>query len=212
MPSGHRPPIPPTYARVAFSGTTQTHKFANVFYLGLTGGGIVSSDLNTLATSLATQWNTNIAPALCNTVTLTNTDIVYIPSVGNELVGASSASHNGQVVNAPVDDVSASFVVNWLISAYYRGGHPRWYLPGVDRTAVTNGSAIAGANTSALATDMAAFRTAVNAMTTTNISAVVIGTMSFQSGNAWRGTPLFRPFTGVKIKSTLGSQRRRIHS
>lgn len=138
--------------------------------------------------------------------------IVYVPSVGNEITGVASVSHAGTNAGTTVSDASACYVINWNISAYYRGGHPRWYLPGPVTGHVSFGSNIDSGTTSSLATNMGLLRTDINGFTTTNISGTEMGTLSFATGNAWRTTPLFRPFTGVNVRSKLGSQRRRILS
>lgn len=212
MPSGHRPPIPPGYARVALSGTYQGHKWANVFYLALTGTGIVASDLNTLATDIANGWNSTLAGRVPASVVLTQVQIVYVPSVGNEVNGSAAVSHAGTRAGTDIENASSSWVLNWHISAYYRGGHPRWYLPGLLQADVTNGSAVDSGQASNTATSAAAFMADINGYTTANISGVQLGTMSFATGNSWRGTPLFRPFTGVAVRLIVGSQRRRLQS
>jgi hypothetical protein len=188
------------------------HAWVQVFYLQLTGTGITTADLSTLATDIATDWNTNIAPTVPSTVAMAEVSIVYVPSVGNEVVANVSVSHVGTSPNTQVDDAAACYVINWSISAYYRGGHPRWYLPGPTTNNVTNGSDIPSASQAGLATAANAFRTAINGYTTANISGVVMGTLSFATGNAWRATPLFRTFTGASTSPKLGSQRRRIHA
>lgn len=212
MPSGHRPPIPPGAARVALSGTYQGHRWANVFYLELTGTGITAADLNTLATDIATQWNTNFGNLCLPSTILTEVKIVYVPSVGNEVVGVATVSHAGTNTGTDVENAASCSVINWNISAYYRGGHPRWYLPGISQAHVSNGSDIDSTFASNIASGANSFRTGVNGFTTTNISGVSFGTLSFASGNVWRGTPLFRPFTGATTRLKLGSQRRRILS
>jgi hypothetical protein len=212
VPSGHRPPIPPGYARVALLGTIFGHAWTQVFYLALTGSGIVAADLNTLATDLANSWNTNIAPVSTGDSILTGVEIVYIPSVGNEVVGSATVSHAGSNAGSSIADASACAVVNWNISAYYRGGHPRTYQPGILGSVITNGSIISSGQRSSIATGWANFRTAVNAYTTTNISGVSMGTMSFQTGNSWRTPPIFRAYTGCSVRTVLGSQRRRLKS
>lgn len=210
MPSGHRPPIPPGYARVAYSGLIDTKPWVNVFYLQLTGASIVVADLNTLASDLATNWNTTIGTDLTNTASLTQVKIVYVPSVGNELVGVWVGSHAGQVATADTTDAATCYLLNWNISAYYRGGHPRWYLPGVAVANISSGGTVAGSLVTGLTTYANNHLTYINGVTTTNISAVVMGTMSFQSGNAWRGTPLFRPFKSGAVSNLIAHQRRRI--
>src|SRR2546430_15450161 len=95
MPSGHRPPIPPGYARVALSGLYQGHKWVTVFYMQLTGSGITAADLNTLATGISSDWGTNVKSLASAAVQLTAVDVVYIPSVGNELTGSWTGSVAG---------------------------------------------------------------------------------------------------------------------
>lgn len=212
MPPGPRPPIPPGYARVALSGTLFTKPWVQVFYLQLTGTGITSADLNTLAGDIGTDWATNCAGQVTADVVATSCTIVYVPSVGNELVGSSTFSHAGSGGGTTVDSMAAAYVVNWHINAYYRGGHPRSYIPGVVIGDVSNGAVISGTRQSSVTSAYSNWLTAVNGRTTTNISAVAMGTMSFQTGNNWRTTPLFRPFKSVSVRSLLGSQRRRIRA
>jgi hypothetical protein len=212
MPSGPRPPIPPGIARVAISGTTLTHKWAQIFYLQITGSAVTVNDLQSISDEIATLWNTDVAPNLPGTVVLTNVTVVYIPSAGNELTYEGTYSHAGSSGNAQVADASACYVVQWKISAYYRGGHPRSYQTGPTAASVTNGSQISSGAVSAMASAWNSFRNSLNAFTTTNITGIVMGTLSFQTGNAWRTTPVFRAFTSVAVSNILGSQRRRIRS
>lgn len=212
MPSGHRPPIPPGYARVAASGTYMGHAFTTVFYLQLTGTGITAADLNTLAGDIATDLNTNGLNRASSSVILTEVAIVYVPTVGNEVNGVWTGTHAGTHAGTDIENAATCMVINWHISAYYRGGKPRWYWPGLVQSDVVNGSNVDATQAGNTATAFAALLTAINGTTTTNITGVVLGTMSFQSGNAWRGTPLFRPFTGVSVRLKVGSQRRRILS
>lgn len=212
MPSGHRPPVPPGYARVAIQGTFYGHAFTNVFYLQLTGTGITSTDLNSLAGDIAADWNTDIAPQASTNLTLTEVQITYVPSVGAELIGVWTGSHAGTSAYTDVDSSAACYVVNWAINAYYRGGHPRWYFPGPAANHMTNASTLDGTIRSAIATAFTNLMNATNARTTTNISAVAIGTMSFASGNAWRGTPVFHAFKSCAVRAVIGTQRRRLKS
>jgi hypothetical protein len=212
MPSGHRPPIPPGFARVALLGTYQTHHWTQIFYLQLTGTGITAADLTTLAGDIATDYTSNVKPMVPASVVLTGIDITFVPSVGNEVVANTSQSITGTLAGTDVSNAATCFVVNWTISAYYRGGHPRTYMPGVITADLTNGSVVSSARQSSVANNWNNFRIALNAYTTTNISGVVMGTLSFASGNAWRATPLFRTFTGASTRSTVGIQKRRLKS
>lgn len=188
------------------------HKWAQIFYLNVTGTGVVAADLNTLCTTIGNAWNTRFAPQVTSNVVLTGLQIVYIPSVGNEVVGSATRSNAGTRAGPDIADASACYVINWHISAYYRGGHPRTYLPAPVQADMTNGSTINSTQLSAVATAASNFLSDVNAATTTNISALQMGTLSFQTGNVWRNPPIFRPYTGVSMRTILGSQRRRLKS
>jgi hypothetical protein len=53
------------------------------------------------------------------------------------------------------------------------------------------------------------FKSDANALTTGTITGTTFGFVSFQSGNAERGTPLFFAITGCIVHPRIGSQRRR---
>lgn len=210
MPSGHRPPIPPGVARVALSGTVQGHAWTNVFYCNLGGTGITSTDLSTLATDIGNAWNTNVATQVTSDVVLTQVAIVYVPSVGNEVNATVTMSHAGSAASTIIDNASGCFVVNMHISAYYRGGHPRLYMPGPRLADVSAGSIVNSSTATNVASAWNNVRTAINAVTTANISSCQMGTLSFQTANTWRNPPIFRPYTGVSVRGIIGTQRRRL--
>jgi hypothetical protein len=212
MPSGARPPIPPGIARVAISGLYLGHKWASVYYLQLTGSAIVAADLNTLSGDIAAAWNTRYNANLSNNVSITQVAIVYIPSVGNEVNGSWTGSHAGTAGSSDVENAGTCAVINWKISAYYRGGHPRTYLPGLLNANITNGSQIGSGELTNLATASTGFLADNNGFTTTNISGVAMGTLSYAHANTWRNPPIFRPYTGCSIRGVIGSQRRRVLS
>jgi hypothetical protein len=212
VPTGTRPQIPPTFAKCVVSGTTQGHRWAQVFYLALTGSGVTSTDLESLCDSIKAAWTTSIAPQLEQTCILTGVQITYIPSAGNEVIGVKAYSQAGGISTGPIQDAGASAVVSWKIGAYYRGGHPRSYVTGVPAAKVTTGSALTSAYVTSLTAAWEAFRVALNTMTATHVTSVIMGTISFARDKAWRVTPLFFPYQSVLVSPTLGSQRRRIRA
>lgn len=212
MPSGPRPPIPPLIAKAEFAGIIYGHQWRNIAYLSLGGTGIGNADLNTLATSMNTAWGTRFKPLVTADCALTSIKLTYVPSVGSEIQGIATVSQTGTLAGSAVQDSSAAVVVNWNVNKYYRGGHPRWYMPGIVTTAVTNGSLISSTTRTNFAAAGNGFINDVNAMTTTNITSVVLGTLSFQHANAWRNPPSFWQFFTASVPQYLGSQRRRIRS
>jgi hypothetical protein len=194
------------------SGLFFNSPWTSVFYLELTGGPGTVTDLQSLADEVASLWNTNYAPLVAPSVTLSSVDVRYYPSVGSELRYTGTYAHAGTNAGTSIDDVSSCIVVDFVISDYYRGGHPRQYLPGPIVTDVTAGKQISAAKQSAVVAGVNTFRNGLNAFTTTNFTAVVMGTVRFASGNVWLSPPYFVAFTSVKIgkKGVLGSQRRRL--
>lgn len=212
MPTGTRPPIPPNHAKCVISGTIYGRAFHNVCYLEIAGSGITSTDLDTLAGSIWTALVANLAPLVNSQVTFASVTLTYVPSVGVELVGIHTGAQAGTRAGTAIDSAAICLLVSWRIPAYYRGGHPRWYLPGLNSDDVAGGSTVGTTLRSLVATNAATFRAAVNGMTTSNITAVTIGTLSFIRANAWRVPPVFYPFGSVSSPQHVGNQRRRIYS
>jgi hypothetical protein len=210
VPTGPRPPIPPLHAKVDLGGTFFGHAWHNIFYLALAGTGIATSDCNTLAGTINTQWGTQFKPQVPSDVVLTNVRLVYVPSVGNEILGISTTGQTGSYATAAIQDAAISYILNWNVNKYYRGGHPRWYLPGVNTGTIGTGSSVGAGMRTSLGTAMTSFLNAINAATTTNITSVQMGTVSFQSAGAWRNPPQFWPFVSGSVNGIIGTQRRRI--
>jgi hypothetical protein len=101
-------------------------------------------------------------------------------------------------------------VASWQIAARYRGGKPRWYIPGVPASALTAsyGAGFLSSWQTATETAMKAFYSAFQ-LGTANTHEYTWGTISYVTGDAPRVTPLFRFFTGVQLHGRLDSQRRR---
>jgi len=199
-------------AKCVFSGIIFSHQWKNVSYLQLAGSGIGNADLNTLAATIDTAWGTRFKSLVTSDCALTGVTLTYVPSVGTEIVGSNSTGQTGTNAGVTVDNSSSSFVANWNVNKYYRGGHPRWYVPGVYQAAVLTGGTISTSVRTNWATALNGFLNDVNAATTTNITLTQLGTLSFQHNNAWRSPPQFWPYASGSLSSFLGTQRRRIRS
>lgn len=202
----------PSTARVAISGTIWGHKWVNVFWLNITHSGVVTvSDLQTIANGIDTAWSANVKGVLDNHCVMTSIDVAFFPTSTTEVRYTGSYNEIGTQASQ-LTDAAACTVVDWIISAYYRGGKPRSYVPGVRADQVNNGSDFSAAYLTAAATAFNNYRNAINALTSTNITAVVMGTLSFVQANAYRAAAVFYTYTSVKIRPKLGTQRRRILS
>jgi hypothetical protein len=213
MPVGARPDPPNGVARVAISGDIRTSHWVNVFYLDITHTGDPDpADLATIAEYMGDLWFGNIAGGLSEDAQITQAHLVWYLASGNIAATKFFSSYVGSG-GASINDVSACYVVDWTIGASYRGGHPRSYWPGVIQTTVDDGKTVQAATRSGLASDANNFLSAVNVQTAGGITAILMGTVSFQVDNAWRTPPVFRPYLGVSnVYPYVGSQRRRITS
>ncbi len=212
MPLPPRPPIPPGVCKVELAGTILGHQFKNIAYATIGGTGIGSADLNTAAGTINTAWGTRYIALLGDVCSLTGVKLTHIPSVGNEVLGVSSVTKTGSRVGGYVDNASSCYLINWNVNKYYRGGHPRWYMPGVITTDITNGSSVGGTQRTSLVSASNGFLNDCNAITTSNITSFVLGTLSWVHLKAWRVPPVHFPYVSASVSPFLATQRRRIHS
>lgn len=210
MPSGHRPQPPTNACRLAISGIVNNQPWANIFYLNMpTDGTYASADLKSVIDAVMTSWATNVKPQHSTSVTTQNAQAVWITGAGTALEYTATVSQVGTNGTA-VQDNSASAVVNWAINQYYRGGHPRTYVPAPPAGNISNGNVLTGAFQTALATAFNSWMTAVNALTATHVTSTTLGTVSFARGNVWRSPPVFYKYQNASVRNYLGTQRRRI--
>jgi len=211
IPAGTRPPPPPGTCRVSCSGTYLTHKWAIVFWLKITSAGSPNqANFDTLISGISSAWGTALITSLTNSTIMNLVQGVWIPTAGVELMSSNSTARTGSGGTSEMSDSAACYVISHHIGAYYRGGHPRTYLPGIPATSVTNGSTISGAGAAAIAGTWGSFATAIKALTAGDITAVDVGTVRFSSHNAWLVPPVFYPWQSHTCRTTLGTQRRRL--
>jgi hypothetical protein len=210
LPTGTRPAPPNGTCRLTFNGTIQGHKWALVVWLQLTAASPSVTDLNALLVLINSAYGTRFKPLLATDCIMNLMQGVWIPSTGTEIVASNGTVQTGSVGEAAVNDASACFVISHHISSYYRGGHPRSYLPGLRASAVTVGSDISGAVQTSMALAWTNFTSDVNAMTTGGITGVILGTVRFQSGDVWLTPPQFKPWLSSTVRTKIGTQRRRI--
>lgn len=210
VPPGHRPQQPVDTIRVALSGTQNTLPFTCILWLKVTTDGTkTSADLKTVVDAFVAAWFLRFKAQQSSAVTYTGVNAVWLTGVGTELTYINSFS-DVCTGSTGVANTSSCIVVDWAINAYYRGGHPRTYLPGVILSSVVNASSLAAGYVSAIAAAAVLVISDTNALTATHILTTGLGTVSFASGNAWRVPPLFRPYTSASVRAVMGTQRRRL--
>jgi len=209
------PPRPPLAGSVKLECNWQSDGSAiahNISY-ALFGTSVDLSNettLTDLANNLMTSWASSGMPAQLSE----HWHLISVTASDNS--GASEASYLSTHASIPGTDSSmaqppqVAVCASWQIPARYRGGKPRWYLPGITLNALSAsyGAAILPSWATATETALRAFLAAFQDGTANGMD-YTWGTLSYFTGNAPRVTPVFRLYTGVIVHERLDSQRRR---
>lgn len=202
------------------------------FFLGYSSGTPTAPDLASLATSIATFWNGQIA-ALTNTgIELVGVNCQDITTLLG-LEGSAVVAHPGTRSGTPLPR-QVAMNTQFLIARHYRGGKPKMYFPcGVEGDLLDQSTWDPTFITTAHG-NVAAFFAACAAVTetsfTTNAHVNVSFYFGFQNftppGKRYYARPLYRneppnpttnlalvdPITGYIVRPELSSQRRRRES
>jgi hypothetical protein len=196
--------------RVAFTASIRGQTCANIFHFQLTTSSSISqSDLDAWLTTLAADWKTRMQTSLPTDYTFSFAKAVLYTPGGGELVSTiTPTAWSGTAATGSTIGSTCS-VLSWQSGVYWRGGKPRSYIPTPSGFITSGTDLIAAANRTNIATAANLFRTDSNALTQGTITGTAIGFVSFRSGNAERGTPLFFAIVGCVVHPRVGSQRRR---
>lgn len=198
-----------------------TGEGANRLYFKYSGSAPSAANCATLASDIASAWNTNIGPLCADNIGLSEVDVLDI-ATDSGLSGQWTGSHVGSRSGSGVPS-QCCMNVEFDIARRYRGGKPRCYLPaGVDgdfQTTATWTSALV----SAVNTDFAAFITAVEALSVGSVGTLTHICLSYYKGftnitnssgreravPTYRDTALSDTVEGYAAKIVVGSQKRR---
>jgi len=210
MPTGPRPAPPAGTCRCSVSGLVQTHKWACIFWLNLTSANPQLADLTALASKISQAWATHISAIQAADTSMNNVLLVWTPTAGNEIVSSDSTSHPGTFPGTSAQYAGASYVINHRTGSYYRGGHPRSYVPGVPVGHIANGSTLTGTYPDDAAGAWAGFVDAIQTGPAGGITTSTCGTVRFQSKDAWLVPPTFVPWQSHSCRPTLGTIKARL--
>lgn len=191
------------------------------FYLSYTGSAPTVANLNTLASDIASQWATDIAPLCGSAFALTEIDILDIATnSGNS--GLWTGSHSG---TAATNNLSSNAATNveFQIARRYRGGKPRMYFPPGTVEQSANGGNWGSTYISLVNTNVVAFFNAIEALSIGSMGSLTHVNLSYYQGfknvtnssgreravPTYRTTALVETVTGYSCKKLIGSQRRR---
>lgn len=207
-----RPPLAQT-VKIELNWTSDGIAVAHNIGYGLVGsGGDTTSD--TLLVAIAQSVHTHYASSGMPAQLSEHWGLNFVTASDNS--GASEAYGNSTASRTPGTDSSmptppqVAACLSWQIAARYRGGKPRWYLPGITTGALSAsyGSALLPSWCDATKNAAVTWLDAVNTSAPGGAT-LQIGTISFFTAKAPRVTPVFRSFLGVVVHERLDSQRRR---
>jgi hypothetical protein len=180
-----------------------------VLWLSLTATTHVAADLKSVIDAMLAAYVTRFGPYISSECTIAQAAASWLYASNSvlEYVGNNATAPTGAATNV-TDAISA--MINWSITDYYRGGHPRTYLPGIPSAQVTNANFLGSTYRANVNTGANGFLTDVNALTHGGISAVALGTVRFASGNAWLSPPVFKPYQAAGVRARVAVQKRRL--
>jgi hypothetical protein len=190
-------------------------------FFSYTGAGPTVADLTTLGNNISAQWNTSIVPQTNTGVTLTAIGLTDLASASGAQV-LLSVSRVGTLAGTALP-AGTAMVLKFKIARRYRGGHPRFYLPGRVTADLSSSTTWVAANTAAAASAFSTFISASLTGPPTNLGTMAHVNVSyfngftnktFPSGRTravpnTRATPLVDAVTAYSGNNQVASQRRR---
>jgi hypothetical protein len=207
MPSGTRPAPPVGVAKCTIRGNYTSANWENVFWCAITGS-LTYSNINTFATDFYGAFQTNLLPQMDASAFMTECLVTYYDGAGNP-EGSISASHAGGASGGGITAAAAT-VLSWKIPASWRGGKPRTYLAAPPASSLSDQRLFSDGYVASMLTSADNFLTTVNGITLSGVTAVRLGTVSFQHANAWRTPPVMFEYDAVAIQQRVCTQRRRL--
>jgi hypothetical protein len=191
------------------------------FFLSYAGSAPTAANCATLASDIASAYTSELGPLMHPTMSLTGVDVLDIASdtgASGTWSGSDAGTATGNIL-----PVQTAMNVQYEISRRYRGGKPRTYLPIGTYADIANQSQWDGSFVTSTNTAVAAFFSAIAALSVGALGAQAHVNVSFYQGftnhtntsGRERPVPTYRdvaivdPITGYSAKLTMGSQKRR---
>lgn len=166
-------------------------------------------DLNTAAEAVYNAWADNILADQTSTASLDQVEVLLYRAT-DELAGTYVETRTGGASGAAFP-ANVCAVVGWSTPSTWRGGHPRTYIWGVPNSALGSGyQTLDSAYTAALRSLVVLFQAAFNAISVGG--GFSLSTMRFYNEKAALAPPFLVSINSPIVRSTIGSQRRRLRS
>lgn len=191
------------------------------FYIAYSGSAPTAANLNTLASDIATTWESTLANLTTGDWTLQEVDVLDITTLSGAS-GLWQGSKAGQVSGTALPDQCA-INCEYKIARRYRGGKPRMYIPPATASQTSNLNNWSAAFVADINTQVAGFFAAIEALSIGSLGALSHVNLSYYSGfqnitnssGRERAVPKYRTaalldtVTGYAGKALISSQRRR---
>lgn len=217
------PPLPPSgviRCRLDFADLSSNRSGCR-FYIGYSGSAPTGSNLNTLATDISDAFSTDLAGEMSQNFALKEVDCLDIASYSGAS-GSWSGNINGGQSGTPLP-LQVATNIEFEVARRYRGGKPRIYLPPSDTGNLQDAANWSASYVTAMNTNIAAFFTAIEALSIGAIGSLTHVNVSYYQGftnhtntsgrsrpvPTYRDTPVIDTVTGYNTKQLLSSQRRR---
>lgn len=193
----------------------------NRFFLGYSGSAPTVANCNSLASDIATAWQTDIASLVPAAWSLVEVDVLDIATdSGNS--GNAAVSYAG---TRSGDALPAQCAANieYNIARRYRGGKPRIYMPIGVMTDLQNQSEWSNSMVTSIEAGWNSFMSAVQALTVGSMGTLTHVNLSYYKGftnivnssgreravPTYRAAALVDTVTGYAAKVQVSSQKRR---
>jgi hypothetical protein len=218
--------VPPLPAQAALRirldyAQVDSYTGGNRLFFTYSGSAPTAANCATLATDVATAWNTNMAPVTPAAWSLNEVDVLDIAShsgASGVWTGAHPGTRSGNALTA-----NCAFNIEFGILRRYRGGKPRVFLPPGTITDLADQTHWSASYVTAVNTGWAAFIAAIEALSIGAIGTLSHVNLSYYSGFTniinssgreravpkYRDTALVDTITGYNPHNVVASQRKR---
>jgi len=173
-------------------------------------------NLDFLTNSLHQQYGAHFCVILSQELTLLETNTVLFMADGSVKEGSTTSPFTGQDSGVRLP-ANCALVISWRTSQYYRGGHPRTYLPGIVQDRLEDARHWSAQTIADFGAAAYNFRAGVNNIQIPNGSPVTLGHLqvfanggSTQNPKVYLDPPRFHVWTSQAVHPRVDSQRRRL--
>jgi hypothetical protein len=202
----------PGVVRVVQRGLCDGQNIVNVFHCSQIGNlsAFSASDVAAIALGFRNAYKAQFLIQQSNMFTLTNTDAIDLVNNTGQMASATGADLGSVVAGALPNNVAAC--VTWKAPRHYRGGHGRTYLPAIPTSQMATPTSWTASFQSTMGTKIAAFLTAIAAITTSYSSLGPLGLVVLHRRRDKNvlNVPDWDFVTGGTMDSRIDSQRRRL--